>query len=351
MTHKASEGRRLLAVGSQGMDPVADKPIAPADPIALDLVCEHYRGKKYPFRVRLHFDALAQLMNDALHSIRVYELMMIRRPGDVWNYVWVEAVEVPPRVEGWFGKEAAWTHKRFVRFKQFDGMFRYAYDDTEPEDTCWLKARGERPFVDLADQLFTQIKVIQARVKKRPDLLTKHVLAAMEARRHRYDYLQKAPIWCTLPGHEPVYLPTHSDSYYRKFEELLSSAEITSVGFSYETDFQAICLACTEQRRRADATGEKPRDAFHITALADGLSYAREWEADILRYIEGLGWAQLYVSTPETMRVCAGIRGSAYPLFFLDADAGEVGGYTKTAGDSWFLYQSTTTVARPAYAR
>jgi hypothetical protein len=40
------------------MDPAADKPIAPADPIALDLVCEHHRGEKYLFQVRLHFDAL-----------------------------------------------------------------------------------------------------------------------------------------------------------------------------------------------------------------------------------------------------------------------------------------------------
>jgi hypothetical protein len=184
--------------------------------------------------------------------------------------------------------------------------------------------------------------VIQARVRKSPDLLTKHVLAAMEARRHRYDYLQKPPIWCTLPDYKPVYFPTHSESYYRKLEELLSSASITSVGFSYGTDFEAIRLACIEQRRRADGTGEKPRDAFHITALTDGLSYAREWEADILRYMEGLGWAQLYVSTPETMKVCVGIRGSPYPFFFLDTDAGEVSGYSKSEGDDWFLYSAVT---------
>ena len=333
------------------MEHASEKPIAPADPIALDLVCEHYRGEKHPFRVRLHFDAIAHLMNDALHSIRAYELMMIRRPGDVWNYVWVEAIEVPPRVEDRVREKAAWGHKRFVTFEDFDGIFRYAYDDTEPEDTCWLKARGERPFVDLADQLFTQIKVIQARVRKSSDLLTKHVLAAMEARRHKNDYLQNHRIMCTLPDYQPVYCAPHSKEYYRKLEELLASPEITSVGFSYGTDFEAIRLACTEQRRRADATGEKPRDAFHITALADGLSYAREWEADILRYMEGLGWAQLYVSTPETMKVCVGIRGSAYPFFFLDTDAGEVSGYTKTAGEEWFLYQSVASIPPPIYRR
>jgi hypothetical protein len=329
------------------MDQLPNAEIAPAEPIPLDLICDHYRGQKYPFRLRLHFDALAQLMNDALHSIRVYELMSIRRPGDVWNYVWVEAVEVPPRVEDWVREKAAWSHKRFVTFKKFDGMFRYAYDDTEPEDASWLKARGERPFVDLADQLFTQIKVIQARVRRSPYLLTKHVLAAMEAGRHRNDYLQKSPIYCTLPGYTSVYPPTHSESYYRKLEELLSSPEVTSVGFSYGTDFEAIRLASTEQRRRADATGEKPRDAFHITALADGLSYARDWESDILRYIEGLGWAQLYVSTPETMKVCVKIRASAYPLFFLDSDAGEVPGYIKTVGECWFFYRSTELTDAP----
>ena len=101
-------------------------------------------------------------------------------------------------------------------------------------------------------------------------------------------------------------------------------------------------MACTEQRKRADATGKKPRDAFHITALADGLSYARDWEADILRYMEGLGWAQLYVSTHETMKICTKWPRSAYPIFFLDSDAGKVDGYAKTEGDGWFLYQRIT---------
>jgi len=324
------------------MDKLSNADIVPAEAIPLDLICDHYRGQKYPFRLRLHFDALAQLMNDALHSIRVYELMMIKRPGDVWNYVWVEAIEMPPRIEERMRGLTSWSHKSFITFRKFDGMFRYAYDDTEPEDICWLKARGERPFAELADQLFTQVKVIQARVRRNPDILTKHVLAAMEAGRHRNDYLQKPPIYCTLPGYKPVYPPTHSEIYYRKLEELLSSPEITSVGFSYETDFEAIRLACTEQRKRTDATGQKPRDAFHVTVLADGLSYARDWEADILRYMEGLGWAQLYVSTPETMKVCVKIRGSAYPFFFLDSDAGEVDRYTKTEGHGRFLYQSTT---------
>ena len=312
--------------------------IAPAEPIPLDLICEHYHGKNYPFRVRLHFHALAQLMNDALHSIRVYELMFIQRPGDIWNYVWVEAVEVPPRVEDWVREEAAWTHKRFVTFEDFDGMFRYAYDDTEPEDACWLKARGKRPFTELAAQLFTQVKVIQNRVKKNPDILTKHVLSAMEARCHKNDYLQNPRILCTLPDYKPVYCAPNSKEYYRKLEEMLASPTITSVGFSYSTDFEAIRLACTEQRKRADATGQKPRHAFHITMLSDGLFYLNDWEADVLRYIEGLGWAQLYASTAETMRVCVNIRGRAYPMFLLAEDAGQVDGYKKTGGDGWFVY-------------
>ncbi len=124
MTHKAGEGLRLLALEFKPMRPVADKLIAPPAPIEPDLVCHHYGSKNYPFRVRLHSHALAHLMNDALHSIRVYELMSIRRPGDVWNYVWVEAVEVPPRVEDWVREKTAWGHKSFVTFKKFDGMFR-----------------------------------------------------------------------------------------------------------------------------------------------------------------------------------------------------------------------------------
>ncbi len=320
---------------------MTDKTIQLGDPVPLDLTCNHYHGEQYPFRVRFHFDALVELFNDALRGVRIYELMMIRRPGDVWNYVWVEVVELPPRAQKM--AEAKYTRgaEGFVKFQKFDDLFRWADMDTEPEDECWLRARGERPFAELADQLFLQVKVIQARLRNGQDILTAHVLSAMESRQHAFDYLINPRVICTLPGHSANYhVPKHPTAYYEKLEALLATPQITSVGFNCDNDFPAIRLACTEQRKRANATGQHPHDAFFITMLSDGLPYVRGWGAEVHTRYEGLSPATLYVMDAEMFKICAGLRDSRHPFFFTDSDAGQVRGYSLVEKDDcWFLYR------------
>jgi hypothetical protein len=332
-------------------DTSVDAVIKVGEPVPLDLTVNHYRGEQYPFRVRFHFDALVQLFNDALQGTRIYELMMIRRPGDVWNYVWIETVELPPRIQKMAKAEYARQSEGFIQFPKFDGMFRWAWMDTEPEDECWLHARGERPFRELADQLFLQVTVVQAKARKSQDILTAHVISAMESRRHAYDYLLEPPMACTSPGYSSNYhLPKHSPDYYQKLESLLASPETTSVGFSYDDDFQAIRLACAEQRKRADASGKNQEEAFYITMLSDGRPYIRGWEAAVRYYAEGLGWADLYVAKADTFQICSKLRHSLFPMFFVDSDAGEVEGYERLdQGTDWFLYKctkSSTTLRR-----
>jgi hypothetical protein len=304
------------------------------------LVSDHGHRGKYPFRLKLRFDAITQLMNDAFHGLRVYELMRIQRPGDVWHYVWVEVLEAPPRVEqfeklrrSFFG-----APNNFLPFLTFDGLFRYAYDDTEPEDLCWILARGQRPFAELADVLFASVRRVQAEIQSDPDVLTRHVLAAMAACRHPNDYLAAPPVHCTKPGYVPRYLPKRPPSYYRKLQDLLSLPEVNSVGFGSDDDYVAIRMACMEQRRRVATSGRSPEEAFFITMSSDGLYYADEWEAEARYYSEGLGRAYLFLVSPETFRACLVMPKRRFPLFLLDADAGDIEDYEKTEGDGWFLY-------------
>ena len=221
-------------------------------------------------------------------------------------------------------------------------MFRWALGDTDPEDECWLRARGERPFAQLADQMFAQTKVVQAKVRSSPDILTVHVLAALDARRHRSDYLAVPPIYCTLPDYQPHYEPLHSAGYYSKLEELLASPDVTSAGFTRDDDFHAIRLACAEQRKRANATGLEPEDAFFITMSSDGLDYLEEWEAQARCYSEGIGCAYLFVVSPDSLRACLTLPRRRFPIFFVGADTGEIEGYSKLEGDGWFTYTRTT---------
>ena len=55
-----------------------------------------YVRSQEAFRVRLDSSKLSELMDDAANAYRVYELMLIERPGDVWDYVSV-VVEVAPK--------------------------------------------------------------------------------------------------------------------------------------------------------------------------------------------------------------------------------------------------------------
>ena len=57
------------------------------------IVGHHYLRE--PFCVRLDASALEQLISDARNAWRVYELTLINRPGDVWDYVHVRGLPCP----------------------------------------------------------------------------------------------------------------------------------------------------------------------------------------------------------------------------------------------------------------
>ena len=55
------------------------------------------RNGKRPFRIRLDTGPLADLIRATESTHRVYELLLIDRPGDVWDYVWVVLEALPQR--------------------------------------------------------------------------------------------------------------------------------------------------------------------------------------------------------------------------------------------------------------
>ena len=55
--------------------------------LVLDFGAVGYCNSQEPFRVRLESSAVFNLINDANNAFRVYELLIIDRPGDMWDYV------------------------------------------------------------------------------------------------------------------------------------------------------------------------------------------------------------------------------------------------------------------------
>jgi hypothetical protein len=115
-----------------------------SDSLPIQLECRGARNTTFRFHVTLDPIAIAVLVEVALAGLRIYELMMIRRPGDILKYLWVRFGEVPDRV-------IERRQSRFIRlqeyqrwpegmmpFEEFSGMFFWAGDDTEEEDECWL---------------------------------------------------------------------------------------------------------------------------------------------------------------------------------------------------------------------
>ena len=68
--------------------------------VQIDLQGHHYRGEPYSFRVEILDHALDHLIEDARNAYRVYELFAIRRPGDLWKYLWVRLIDVPGSNKG-----------------------------------------------------------------------------------------------------------------------------------------------------------------------------------------------------------------------------------------------------------
>ena len=325
---------------SQPMSPTdQDTTITPREPVLLDLAFRNNRGGKCVFQVKLHFDGLAQLLNDALHGLRVYDLMMIRRPGDIWNYVWVEKLNIPESVEkrhqldGWRVRRSG----QFDLFTEFDGLFSHSDGNKTPEDECWLRARGKRPFAGLADELFSDVRNVQSKVRSKRDLLTRYVLAAMGARKHFYDFLPAPPTICTMPGYKPIYTPKHKPGYYRQLYALLRSPKLTSIGFARDDDFVANRLACLEQLRRSCQPNDQEKRWLSITMSSSGREYFREWGAAVRCHDESIGDAQLYVVPTAAVKVFI-TWITPPPLCFTDEDAGEFEGYTKLLREDCCIY-------------
>lgn len=321
----------------------------------LDLTCHPYRGDPMPFRVEIQHHALEHLMADAREAHRVYELMMIRRPGDIWKYLWVKTLQVPPDVsrrvkskredENPYGR-CAWPQDS-IPLNLFDSCFYWCWDDTSPESACWLAEREGGGFLEYGKRLFQCMEQTQRELLKSDDLLIRAELADIDRLQHYHDTDARPPFEHTTPDYQSPTVPKRSTAYYDKLRQLLTMPEMSLVAVRGDDDYQTMRVLCGEQRRRSLASGKPMAHDLALHALTDGRPYYSRWGTVVKCWQEGLGYGDLMVNTME-----------CYPTFrdhlqntrrcrmmLTHKDEGELKGYTQTKGDGWVLYQDI----RPGY--
>jgi hypothetical protein len=319
----------------------------------INLECRGFRGKRFPFRVELLTHALEHLVNDARNAYRVYELFSIQRPGDTLKYIWIRLLDVPEPVQrrytsareaaaDKYGREHPWPENQ-IPLIHFDRFFSWYWDDTEPEDECWLAERESVRFQEHADALFAEILKAQQELESQQDTLITHEIAQLKSRLHSFDYEAELPFLRTRENYRTIAMPIRTEAYYAKLKDLLRDPEIQSIASRGDTDFQTVRICCVEQRRRANSSGLKPLDTYPISILSDGVNYIKAWESEVMFFCEGLGYGDIWIEQTDgsgdvSIKVLVEKYGRKRPRYFTFSDHGDIRGYSREAGCGWYLY-------------
>ena len=306
-----------------------------------------------PFRITLDAAPLTELIAHARQAHRVYELNLITRPGDVWDYLTVILHELPECVSRRaanarsaasprFGGEHPWPQGR-MPFPAFDALFYWAWDDTDPADEAWLRERESRSLHAFAEQLLAMARSSQQQCEPWCREIHMHELARIRAGTHPRHYQKRSMPMCEphalKPGGEK-----YTEAFYAKLEELLRDPQLASVACRSGEDYRILTQLANEQRRRTRLTGHLPAQCLSVSALADFGIDNKAWETSVRLYQEGLPHGDLLIGHCRDIlegnwRVP---RRSALTKF----DQGPLKGFDRETGDGWVLYRAQAPVTR-----
>lgn len=316
-----------------------------------------YRDPKEPFIVRLDAAPLVELLEDAAKAHRVYELMLIDRPGDIWLYVNVVPVTLPKLVleriecrrEQTTEDASADGANRPFRFTTFDSLFTPPHWDSEPKDDAWGEVAKSTVVHDFARQLLVMAKDSVVRIAWNDPLIA-HVVASVREGRHSFHMMDRSKFRHEISGHGS-YPQEHSADFYKKLRDLLRHPEIASVAYRARGDYSVLRAMATEQRRRAEATGHVVGHALHLSALTDLKLLNEEWDSTIWFFSEGLAHGDLRIEGRNEMGASVSdliFKHRCVPGRFLlsHQDEGDIQGFSKEIGDGFVLYTREQPLSR-----
>lgn len=312
-----------------------------------------YWNGKENFKVTLDASPLEQLIKDAGEAFRVYELFLITRLGDVWDYVYVEPEDVPRRVSERIARAREEAKPRYsdkhpwpegkIPFATFDKLFFWSWDDTDPEDEAWLNHRGSSVMNSYARELLAIVNSAKARLNWNDPLL-KHIIRLVETGKHDYDALRRPAAIAADESYGPNSVQ-HSEGFYKKLDELLRDPELVSVAYRADGDYRVLRDMATEQRRRANSTGHRVGDSLYLSALVNRTISNTAWDSEIWLFSEGLAHGDLFIQGPgmdsNSIKILIEDIGRCSPGRHILSwrDEGEISGYSKETGEGWWLYR------------
>lgn len=332
----------------------------PSLTLTLDFGIVGYHYEREPFRVRVDAEAFEALIADARNAWRVYELTLIQRPGDVWDYVWVTPEAVPRRVAEQiesaraaamprFGKVHPWPEGK-VPFAVFDRFFYAAGDDTTPDSDAWFGGRGGP--TSLVRDLYERAQVALAELDGN-DVLLRHELQL--ARTHTH--------WCSLQDRtgalervrDSFYAPQppkFTPAFYEQLSKLFDDPDLVSVAFRGKGDWALMRMLCNEQRRRAEATGHHLIHALHLSLSSDYRAGVDAWGAWVYFHYEGLAHGDLFIEdegcgSSSVKELIEKHRRCPRVVLVATADF-EIAGYRRETGEGWVMFRRIEPTTRRA---
>lgn len=152
-----------------------------------------------PFTVEIDAKPLAILFESAMRGCRVYELMSLRRPGDVLHYFRIRLVDVDQDIQALVDerlRNSASYDKAdptVLSLPDFDRLFFWDGDDTHPVARCWLMFRSEPDWQERMTNFFGLVVKYQQQLRDRWDYLVQHELDRIAQGTHWRDFVSDLP--------------------------------------------------------------------------------------------------------------------------------------------------------------
>jgi hypothetical protein len=324
----------------------------------LDLVAlarYHVRPGAGPFVVDVDLRALRVLIDSAAVGHRVYELLSIRRPGDVLSYVvlWFRAIseDIRYRLDNWL-REPQVPLLRDAKtvglpFPFVESRLASYPDDRGPSEDLWHDRLDTGCWNQLADDLFEIVRSAQAALRESGDLLIADEIARIDAGTHWRHYRPAIERRLELDGVPPANseLPT---ALLEFLGQQIARPDIGSVSCCLK-DYALWRLLIAEQRRRGGA-GDKAQHVFALAGPEGSIAPANpdDWGGAVHIPYEGVldgdilflpAWRRFEPELAGDGGRLSRAVGKQCKIVISQRDFGELACATRSVFDSWIVYQ------------
>ena len=321
--------------------------------------------KHRTFRISVEAMQLARLIDSAAVGWRVYELMSIRRPGDLLNYLTITPVELNPLIEKVIREVNSQAFSRLfpddkplpsLPFPKIDQCFAWrGEEDTVDWDIAWCRVRDSGYWKRIILELFPVVQRAQAQLLESSDPLVRRELNLIatfshpemltaEVRRRMNSH--------PLPPGERI-LPVALQEYLR---ELVTRPETLSASCE-GGDYHLWRILIDEQLRRAETTGLPPQEAFGLCSADHGIPWLPSdfLGADVHVPYEGICGGDIFFlprwfkfdaeAAVKAGNLSGGTHGKHCRYLITDRDFGDLSCATRRAFGGWFVYEDKNHLA------